>query len=120
MDPITAAAGFGTAQVAKKQLSQILSDLSSAATNAVKKKLRQWATQQQIDELYKKIRQIRMVKTILQPERAVDLKNFYYPSRISLTENEHRAINDLTDLPDKRRMLPRLNLLAFYQTSDLS
>ncbi len=94
---MSATATIGAA-AAKKALGKVLDDIYDLAKLEIKKRIRRWRTKRKIDTLYTKLRNVRLVKTIWQAERAVDLLKFYHPSRLKI-DGERPIINDLSDVP---------------------
>jgi len=82
---------------AKRALEKVVPDMYDLARSQFGKRVKRWKTTAKIDSLYKKLKNIRTVKTILQPERAVDLLSFYYPSKVILG-NQPKEISDLASL----------------------
>jgi len=89
--------GIISAAAAKKGLEKIVYDIYELSKDKVRKQVNRWKAKGRIDELYKKIKNIRMVKTIFQPEKAIDLARFYYPSKMKIGK-ERRTINDISEL----------------------
>ena len=90
-------AGIISAAAAKKGLEKVLEDIYEGSKGAVRKKLQRWKAQSTIETLYKKIKNVRMVKTILQAEKAVDLLKVYYPSKLVVGKKrqEIRGLDEL-------------------------
>jgi hypothetical protein len=86
-----------TAAIAKKALENVVDDIYRLATGELRKKINIWKNKSKIETLYKKIKNIRKVKTIWQVEKEIDLLKFYYPSKIEV-DQEPKAINDIDDL----------------------
>jgi hypothetical protein len=83
--------------VAKKAIENVVTDLYELAKSEGGFQLRRWTASHQIDSVYKKARAIRLVKTILQPEKEVDLSSFYYPSKVQVDNKQRVTISRLSD-----------------------
>ncbi len=97
---------LGSAIAAKKALENIVDDLYFYSKGNIKRKIGKWKTTKKIDTLYKNIRSIRKVKTIIQLEKEVDLTKFYYPSKVK-SGNELLIINEIDDFPYKGNIVLR-------------
>ncbi|MAX87977.1 MULTISPECIES: NACHT domain-containing protein [Thalassolituus] len=86
---------LGVARVLKAPID----DLYSSSKGGVKKRLRRWRADRNINELYKKIYSFRKVKTIWQVDRPVDLNSFYYPSGLVIS-GEKYPVSKIDELPD--------------------
>ena len=71
-----------TAVVGKKGLEKVVEDIYGASKGQLRMRFKRWKAKKNIGILYTKIKNIRKVKTILQPEKAVDLLKFYYASKV--------------------------------------
>ena len=92
----TATALLASGIAAKKAIEHIVTDLFELAKSEGGFQLKKWTSSHQIDAVYKKARTIRLVKTILQPEKSVDLSIFYYPSKVPI-DSKRVTINRLSD-----------------------
>lgn len=81
---------------AKKLVETIVVDLYESAKRHVSLQVKKWKWVNHIDAIYKRIKQLRFVKTILQSEREVDLTNFYHPSRVYIG-NQKVVVHQLAD-----------------------
>lgn len=87
---------LATAAVAKKALENVVDDLYALGKGRLRTTFKTWRAKSKIETLYKKIRDVRFVKTIWQVEKEVDLLKFYYPSKIEY-DGKRKTINDLSD-----------------------
>lgn len=92
----TATALLASGIAAKKAIEHVVTDLYNLAKSEGGFQLKKWTATSHIDSVYTKARAIRLVKTILQPEKAVDLSSFYYPSKIRVEKNRV-TINRFSD-----------------------
>src|SRR5688572_22206322 len=95
------------AETTKRILTALLSEIYEAGRDQFRQALRKWKTQKQIERLCERSREIRTVKTIWQVERAVDLLEFYYPSKIKETAHKSRVIEQIDDLPHEGNTILR-------------
>ena len=58
-----------------------------------------------VEEVYLKASQVENVKTIWQVDKSVNLKEFYYPSRLKLNSNTLSDLNSLSDLPENGKIV---------------
>ena len=89
--------GMISAAAAKKGLEKVVEDIYGLSKDRVRKQVNYWRAKTSINELYRKIKNVRMVKTIFQPEKAIDLARFYCPSKMKIGK-ERRTINDISEL----------------------
>lgn len=87
---------LATAAVAKKALENVVDDLYSLGKGKLRAHFKRWKAKGKIDTLYKKLKNVRFVKTIWQAEREVDLASFYYPIKIKI-DNKRTTIHDISD-----------------------
>lgn len=87
---------LGVAKVLDKQLD----DLYGLAKGRLQTALRKWKTTKNINLLYTKISTVQKVKTIWQIDKEVNLKTFYYPSRL-FVENKEIKANLVSKIPDE-------------------
>jgi hypothetical protein len=80
----------------KKLVEGIVIDLYDLAKSAAGFQLKKWKAANHAETISKHIRQLRMVRTILQTEREIDLAKFYCPSRI-LIGKKRSVVNQLAD-----------------------
>lgn len=91
-----ALATLASAAAAKKLFEKFLDDLYSIGKSEIGNQFARWKALKQIDTLYKKLKSVRMVKTLWQAEKAIDLAVFYYPSKVILGKKP-RVVNHLGD-----------------------
>lgn len=88
MDPVAAGATLvlATSAALKTAVSAIVGKAVTQAvqtgSESVRNKLKKWALDAAVAQAAEQIDQVRMVKTIWQIDRAVDLTNFYCPTRL--------------------------------------
>lgn len=93
------AAGAALALAGKELFKRLITDVYGFIVEQTGKKLKQWNTESKIDGLYRKIDQVRKVKTIWQVDKAVDLTEFYCDSHVIIDGNRTK-IHQLTDLSE--------------------
>src|SRR5262249_21729773 len=81
----------------KKLVESIVVDLYDIAKRQGGFHLKKWKAANHADAIYKKIKQLRFVKTILQSEKEIELTSFYYPSRIKINKKAP-VVHQLADL----------------------
>ncbi len=86
-----------SAVAGKKGLEKVVGDIYDASKGQLRMRFKRWKTKKNISVIYSKIKNIRKVKTILQPEKAVDLLKFYYPSKL-IVGKERKVIRDIEDI----------------------
>ena len=89
---------IASAVVAKKALEKVVSDIYDYCADELKTSVQRWKTQAHIEILYKKLKNIRYVKTVWQFEREVDLLKFYYPTKI-IVDKKPVIVSELDDFP---------------------
>jgi len=94
----------GSAIAAKKAIERLTEDVYDLVKKDLGKQFRRWRTKAGVDTLYTKIKNIRNVKTILQPEKAVDLFKFYYPIKVKFRK-ELKAVHELSGLGVEKRIV---------------
>ena len=62
----------------KKLVENIVADLYEKAKTEAGFQLKKWKATNHIDTIFKRIKQLRLVKTILQSEKEIDLTSFYH------------------------------------------
>jgi predicted NACHT family NTPase len=97
MDPTSTIAGIS---VGKKLFEKLILDLYQKTGH----KIKQWNTTKQIGNLYRKMEQVRMVKTIWQIDKTVDLTKFYCDSHVILN-GKRKKILQLADFDTKENIL---------------
>lgn len=93
MTPTEAALALG----GKELFKHLVTDVYGFIVKQTSRKLKQWNTERKIDGLYRKIGQVRKVKTIWQVDKAVDLTEFYCDSHV-VVGRERKSIHQLSDL----------------------
>lgn len=81
----------------KKLVENVVSDLYNLARKEAGFQLKKWKAANHIDTISKRIRQLRLVKTILQSEKGIDLTSFYHPSRIRMGD-KRPIVHQLADI----------------------
>lgn len=84
------------AAAAKKALEKVIDDAYEVGKSQFGRQISRWKAKSKIDSIYKKMKNVRKVKTIWQVEKEVDLLKFYYPSKV-IVDDERKEINDLSD-----------------------
>ncbi len=82
MPPTTSSSIILTGVAAKKLAGAVVTDLYDLAKTEAGVFLKKWKAATHLDTITRQIRQLRLVKTIWQVEKAVDLLTFYHPCRI--------------------------------------
>lgn len=103
-EPLTTAAvtAFVTAggiSALKKSLEKAFDHISKGATGAAASKWSKWRTKKAVQVAAERLFHLRMVKTIWQIDRPVDITEFYYPSRLRLVPGEPVIVNRIADIP---------------------
>lgn len=91
-----AIASIAAAAAAKKALNKVIDDTYEVGKVKFGKQIKRWKAKSKIDKIYKKIKNVRKVKTIWQVEKEVDLLKFYHPSKVIIAD-KRKTINDLTE-----------------------
>lgn len=94
--PTTSTALITTGIAGKKLVEKTVTDLYDLAKAEVGFQLKKRKAINYVDNIYRRIRQLRLVKTIWQLEKEIDLSGFYYPSKIQI-ENKRVALNQIAD-----------------------
>lgn len=81
----------------KKLVESVVSDLYDLAKTEGGVVLKQLKVRRHSEIVYKKVWVLRLVKTIWQTEKEVDLSTFYHPSKV-LVKNKRVAIHQIADL----------------------
>lgn len=82
----------------------ILTDLYNRVKQAVGQQIKLWHIRKLASSLYRQVHKIRLVKTLWQVDKAVDLKQFYCDSHLILA-GKRRLVCTLADLGDRKRVL---------------
>ncbi len=88
MSGMTAAAILAGKVVFKKTVT----DIYGYCREKTGKTLKQWNTERQIETLYRRIAQVRKVKTIWQVDKAVDLTGFYCDSHVIIARKRIKIV----------------------------
>ncbi len=75
---------FGTAAAGKRVFERLIDDLYDAAKGDLQGGFKKLKTKAQIGKLYGRISSLRNVKTIWQIDKAIDLAEFYHPSKVAI------------------------------------
>lgn len=86
-----------TGAATKKFIETVITDLYNLAKTEGGFQLKKWQAIRHVETVFKRVRELRLVKTIWQMDKAVDLLTFYYPAKIQVGENRV-AINQIADL----------------------
>jgi NACHT domain len=99
--------GGGAATLAGVEIfKRVALDVYELLKKSGRGKLAQWNTARKREQLYRKIAKVRMVKTIWQVDKAVDLSEFYCDSRVRLPgDSERVVVNSITDFGTKKSIL---------------
>ncbi|MBI1348416.1 NACHT domain-containing protein [bacterium] len=95
VDPVTIS--FSN-EAAKSAISIIVKDLYGLAKTKTASLYNRFAATWKIQTVCKNLSSVRKVKTIFQLEKDVDIKHFYYTSRIRIGK-EPKSISSLSDIP---------------------
>ncbi len=85
------------ATTGKELFKKLFLDLCNYCVSAGLEKFSSWANAKKIEAVYKKITQIRKIKTIWQVDKAVDLASFYCDSHVIVGKNR-KLIKRVSDL----------------------
>jgi hypothetical protein len=94
-DPASTLAFTGI--VAKTLIKSITKDLYAIAKAEGGFHLKKWIAARHVDTVYRHVRELRLVKTIWQLDKAVDLLAFFHPPKVYVDEGR-ASINQLADL----------------------
>jgi hypothetical protein len=83
-----------------KALENVVDDIYNLGKSQFETQLKRWTSKAKIKTLYGKYRNVRLVKTIWQVEKEVDLNEFYYPSKI-IINGDRKIVMQLSDIPYK-------------------
>jgi hypothetical protein len=89
-----------------KALKKPLEDIYDLGKSKFSKKLAKWNADKNIKILYKKIASIQNVKTIWQIDKEVNLKYFYYPSKL-IIDGARQTISNINKLPCETNVVIR-------------
>jgi len=85
-----------SAVAGKKGIENVIGDIYKTGKGQLRIRFKRWKARKTIGVLYTKIKNIRKVKTILQPEKAVDLLKFYYPCKVKI-DDKPKTIRDISE-----------------------
>ena len=97
-DPETIAAVSYSLLVAKAAIEQITKDIYALAKDRTTSFVRRVNACLSISAVCENLKKVRKVKTIYQLEKEIDIKHFYYKSRI-LVSGRRKIVNCLADMP---------------------
>ncbi len=92
------------AAAAKKVIAKLATDIYSLLKEKVGEEAKAWKSERRIATLYKQIAKVRMVKTLWQVDKAVDLNQFYCRSHV-LIDKKRLWVKQLADLSSKNSIL---------------
>jgi hypothetical protein len=81
-EPITVTVASGIA--AKKIIEKLVEDSYAFVKATVGLQVKKWQAADHAGSVYKRVKQLRLVKTIWQMEKEVDLTTFYYPAKVKI------------------------------------
>lgn len=84
-------------QLVIKAISKVALDIYELAKRKAADSIRKWRAEKGIEDLYKRIENVRRVKTIWQIDRNVDLQEFYCPPHLLINEKRIR-VNNLDEI----------------------
>lgn len=87
------------ASATRAALNTIFQDISQSAKESVKNRIKEWQTPAKLNELCKKTKLLRQVKTIWQIEKEIDLFEFYCPAHIIENSGKRIQVNHIQDFP---------------------
>ena len=93
MSPLTTIA---VTLAGKELFKKVVVELYEYCRTQTGQAIQQWVTERQIETLYRRISQVRKVKTIWQVDKAVDLTGFYCDSHV-IVDKKRKKIEQLTD-----------------------
>lgn len=89
-------------------LSVVIDDLYEQSKGAVRSKISKLRTKKTIGNLYTKVSEVRKVKTIWQVDKAIDIHDFYCPTKIKFNgRDEVIEVNDADQLGSSSRTIIR-------------
>lgn len=96
---VTAAVTAGGIGVLKKSIEKAFNQFSTRATGDAATKLAKWRAKKAVQVAVDRLFHLRMVKTIWQIDKAVDITEFYYPSKLRLLPGKPAVVNRISDIP---------------------
>src|SRR5713101_1893212 len=97
VEPTSSALIVTSGIAAKKIVEVVVNDLYSLGKQEFGTAVKEWKAAAHMESIYKRVRRLRLVKTIFQTEREIDLTAFYYPSRV-LVSGKKSVVHRLSDL----------------------
>lgn len=101
MDPILA---VGLTTTSMKALENVVNSIYEVLGVEIGSALKKWNISRKAKDLYKHINKIRMVKTLWQVDKAVDLCDFYCDSNV-LLDKKRIKITSINDFGSRRKIL---------------
>ena len=80
----------------KKLVENVVVDFYNLAKAELGQRIKKWKANNHADTIYKRVRQLRLVKTIWQIEKAVDLTSFYHPAKV-VVGNQRKIVHQIAD-----------------------
>ena len=77
IEPVTTATAIAGGVATKKIIEKLIEDSYAFVKTGLGLQMRKWKAANHADSVYKRVRQLRLVKTIWQMEKEVDLIKFY-------------------------------------------
>jgi hypothetical protein len=93
-----------SATAGKAAFKKVVTEMHSYIKTATQKKIKYWKTEQQIESLYKKIGNVRKVRTIWQVDKIVDLKSVYCDSHLVIDDKRLKIVS-LGDFKTKNNLV---------------
>ncbi len=96
------AIALGTAATIKKALENVIDDAYNSSKGAIRRKINRWKTTKKIQQISHKAKDIKYVKTIWQVEKAVNLQEFYYPTKIIRDGGKKKRVDNIFEFEGSR------------------
>jgi hypothetical protein len=80
----------------KKLVESVVADLYNLAKNELGQQVKKWKATNHADTIYKRVRQLRLVKTIWQIEKELDLTTFYHPTKV-IIGGKRQTVHQIAD-----------------------
>ncbi len=93
----TSTSFIATGIAAKKLVESVITDLYGLAKTEAGFQLKKWRAARHTDTVSKRVRELRLVKTIWQIEKEIDLTDFYFPSKVHVGKSRV-SVHQLADL----------------------
>ena len=103
---------------AAKILKTPLDDIYELGKSKFKNKLKKWKIDSNINELYKRVSSIQKVNTIWQIDKEVNLKKFYYPSKL-IINGKAKNINSINRFHFNCHRIVYNHIRLYYSTSNM-